>query len=147
MSNVGWDDVTVLRKSAARPKVAKTESAVNAAKRSGIEVITEKRSNILNKANHADTDHRRIAKLDRDDVVAPPPKVDISVGRAMQQARQAKSLTQKELAVKINEHQSVINDYEAGRAIPNQQILGKLERVLGVKLRGKNIGEPLFQKK
>lgn len=41
-----------------------------------------------------------------------------------------------------------INDYEAGRAVPNQQILGKLERSLGVKLRGKDIGSPLtFGKK
>ncbi len=32
---------------------------------------------------------------------------------------------------KINQKPQVINDYEAGRAIPNQQILGKLERALG----------------
>ncbi|OLY85518.1 Multiprotein-bridging factor 1 [Smittium mucronatum] len=147
MSNVGWDDVTILRKSANRPKVAKSESVVNAAKRSGIEVVTERKSTIANKANHHDTDHQRIAKLDREDLVTPPPKVDLSVGKAMQQARMAKSLSQKELGVKVNERQTVINDYEAGRAIPNQQILGKLERALGVKLRGKNIGEPLFQKK
>ncbi len=35
------------------------------------------------------------------------------------------------LLQKINEKPQVINDYEAGRAIPNQQILGKLERALG----------------
>lgn len=41
-----------------------------------------------------------------------------------------------------------VNEYESGKAIPNQQVLGKLERALGVKLRGKNIGEPLtFGKK
>ncbi|CAG8529920.1 9504_t:CDS:2, partial [Dentiscutata heterogama] len=39
-----------------------------------------------------------------------------------------------------------INDYEMSRTIPNQQVLAKLERVLGVKLRGKNIGEPLHSK-
>lgn len=32
---------------------------------------------------------------------------------------------------RINEKQSVIVDYESGRAIPNQQILAKLERALG----------------
>lgn len=48
-----------------------------------------------------------------------------------------KELSQKDVAQKINEKPSVLQDYEAGRAIPNPQILSKLERVLGVKLRGK----------
>lgn len=37
----------------------------------------------------------------------------------------------------------MVNDYENGKAIPSQAILGKLERVLGIKLRGANIGAPL----
>ena len=36
----------------------------------------------------------------------------------------------------MNEKPSVISDYEGGRAIPSPQILAKLERTLGVKLRG-----------
>lgn len=46
----------------------------------------------------------------------------------------------------INEKPHIINEYEAGKAIPNNQILGKLERALGVKLRGKDIGTPLQPK-
>jgi ribosome-binding protein aMBF1 (putative translation factor) len=82
------------------------------------------------------TDHQRIAKLDRENEVAPPPKVAPSVGKAIQTARMEKEMAQKDLAQKVNEKPSVIQDYESGRAIPNPQILGKLERVLGVKLRG-----------
>ncbi|CAH8496958.1 unnamed protein product [Heterobilharzia americana] len=37
----------------------------------------------------------------------------------------------------------VIADYEQGRALKNQNILSKLERALGVKLRGKDKGKPL----
>jgi len=37
----------------------------------------------------------------------------------------------------INEKPQVIQEYESGKAIPNQQIIGKLERALGAKLRGK----------
>lgn len=85
---------------------------------------------------HQGTDHQRIAKLDRENEVAPPPKVPPTVGKAIGQGRQAKGLTQKELGVKINEKPNVIADYESGRAIPNPQILGKMERVVGVKLRG-----------
>ena len=49
-----------------------------------------------------------------------------------------KGLTQKDLAQKVNEKPSVIQDYESSKAIPNPQILGKLERALGVKLRGES---------
>jgi putative transcription factor len=56
--------------------------------------------------------------------------------KAIQQARMEKGLSQKDCAQKINEKPSVLQDYESGKAIPNTQILAKLERVLGVKLRG-----------
>lgn len=44
---------------------------------------------------------------------------------------------------KVNEKAQVINDYEAGRGIPNQLVIGKIEKVLGVKLRGKDRGKPV----
>ena len=40
----------------------------------------------------------------------------------------------------INEKPQIIQEYESGKAIPNQQIIGKLERALGAKLRGKKWG-------
>lgn len=45
----------------------------------------------------------------------------------------------------INEKPQIIQEYESGKAIPNQQLISKLERVLGVKLRGKKwyTAEPL----
>jgi len=52
-------------------------------------------------------------------------------------------LSQKDVAQKVNEKPSVIQDYESGKAIPNPQVLSKLERVLGVKLRGSDIGKKL----
>lgn len=45
---------------------------------------------------------------------------------------------------KICEKPQIVNDYEAGRGIPNNLILGKIERVIGVKLRGKERGQPLL---
>jgi ribosome-binding protein aMBF1 (putative translation factor) len=47
-----------------------------------------------------------------------------------------KSMSQKDLATKINEKPQVIAEYESGRAVPNTALLAKMERVLGVKLRG-----------
>lgn len=84
-----------------------------------------------------------MTKVDRENEVAPPKTIDASVGKAMAAGRQEKKMTQKDLATKVNEKPSVINDYESGRAVPNQQILAKLERALGIKLRGKDIGTPL----
>jgi len=139
--NVDWDSKLVIGKKAKAPKVAKNETDLNAARRAGAVVGTDKKTT-SNKANQG-TDHQRIAKLDRENEVAPPAKVAPSVGRAMQTARMDLKLSQKDVAQKINEKPSVLQDYEAGKAIPNAQILSKLERVLGVKLRGSEIGKKL----
>ena len=36
----------------------------------------------------------------------------------------------------MSEKPQVVNQYESGAAVPNNQVLGKMERILGVKLRG-----------
>ena len=41
---------------------------------------------------------------------------------------------------KLNVKPSVVNDYEQGKVIPDNAVLGKMERALGVKLRGKPDG-------
>ncbi|TFY60131.1 hypothetical protein EVJ58_g5350 [Rhodofomes roseus] len=119
MSNTEWDSKVVIGSKGKVPKVTKNSSDLNG------------------------TDHQRIAKLDRENEVAPPPKVAPTVGKAIQTARMEKQFSQKDLAQKVNEKPSVIQDYESSKAIPNPQILGKLERVLGVKLRGQDIGKKL----
>lgn len=50
------------------------------------------------------------------------------------QARTAKKMTQKEVATAINEKPQVVAEYESGKAVPNPQIISKLERTLGTKL-------------
>lgn len=60
--------------------------------------------------------------------------VDRSLAQAIQQARLAKKLTQKQLATAINEKPQVIQQYENGQAIPNPQVLLKLDRALGIHL-------------
>ena len=60
----------------------------------------------------------------------------------LQSARLSKSLTQKALAAMINEKPTVVNDYEAGKAVPNQQVIQKLNRALGIQLVGNNKAKP-----
>lgn len=61
-------------------------------------------------------------------------KVDKSLRKAIMEARTAKKMTQKELATAINEKPQVVAEYESGKAIPNPQIISKIERKLGTKL-------------
>ncbi|RPA70805.1 hypothetical protein BJ508DRAFT_367951 [Ascobolus immersus RN42] len=62
----------------------------------------------------------------------------LSISKAVAGARRRKNMSQKELAVKINERVSVIADIESGRsiAVPSPAVLSKLELALGVSLRG-----------
>ena len=61
-------------------------------------------------------------------------KVDRAFSKALQQARLAKKMNQKALATAINEKPQVIGEYESGKAVPNPQIISKIERTLGCKL-------------
>jgi len=142
-----WDKPTIIGKARSKPAVAKGGD-LNAARRTGVAVETNVKTLGQSKGP---ADHARIAKLDRDDAPKPPEKVDPLVGKALAQARadkknaEGKSMTQKELATAVNAKPSDISDLESGRAVPNQQLLAKIERVVGVKLRGAPalIGTPL----
>jgi len=138
-----WNSKTVIGFKAKAPKVTRNTSDLNAARRAGAVVGTDKKISAGGNKAHIGTDHQRIAKLDRENEVAPPAKIAPTVGKAIQTARMEKQFTQKDLAQKVNEKPSVIQDYESSKAIPNPQILGKLERTLGVKLRGSDIGKKL----
>lgn len=50
-------------------------------------------------------------------------RVSSDLKRNIIQARTAKKMTQAQLAQAINEKPQVINEYESGKAIPNQQVL------------------------
>ena len=75
--------------------------------------------------------------------------VGLELGRLIQQTRTQRKMSQKDLAAvrailpilltlphsslqKINEKAVVVVDYESGRALPNPQIISKLERALGI---------------
>jgi len=144
MAESDWVSVTVLRKRAPKASAMRTQQAVNTAQRAGIPIETTKKFSAgTNK--HAGTT-LNTTKLDRETEELHHDTVGMDVGKLIQQHRQAKGMTQKDLATKINEKPQVVNDYEAARAIPNQQVLGKLERALGVRLRGKEKGQPLLPK-
>ncbi len=100
---------------------------VAALKRTG-EVVTERRT-----AHHSG-ESAHLRKLEESTEEFKHATVDRSLSQAIQQARTAKKLTQKQLATMINEKPQIIQQYESGQAIPNPQVLLKLDRALGTTL-------------
>ncbi|CAN0891324.1 Multiprotein-bridging factor 1b [Linum grandiflorum] len=131
-----WEPV-VIRKKAPTAALKKDEKVVNAARRAGAEIESIKKSNAgVNKAASSSTS-LNTRKLDEETEIVAHERVPSELKKAIMQGRMDKKLTQSQLAQLINEKPQIIQEYESGKAIPNQQIIGKLERALGVKLRGK----------
>ncbi|PIN15957.1 Transcription factor MBF1 [Handroanthus impetiginosus] len=131
-----WEPV-VIRKKAPTAAARKDEKAVNAARRTGAEIETIKKSSAGTNKAAKSTTTLNTRKLDEDTENLAHEKVPSELKKAIMHARMEKKLTQAQLAQMINEKPQVIQEYESGKAIPNQQIISKLERALGVKLRGK----------
>lgn len=138
------DKVVYLTKRPARAADLRSKQAVNQAMKSGKEIETTKKFNAATNKHTGST--ANAVKLDNETEVFHVNHVSMDVSKLIGQQRQKLGITQKDLATKICEKPQVINEYESGKAIPNQQILAKLERILGIKLRGKDKGQPLNKK-
>ncbi|PWA60867.1 multiprotein bridging factor 1C [Artemisia annua] len=130
-----WEPV-VLHKSKPKSTTLRDTKSINQALRAGAHVETiKKHDGGTNKKAPGTAVYAR--KLDEAQEPAAIERVGTEVRQMIQKARIEKKMSQAELAKRINERPQVVQEYENGKAVPNQGVLAKMERVLGVKLRGK----------
>jgi len=123
-----WDNVVFTKKTPTSSKEAKSRGVgVNKTR------ITNK-----NKAYKNETDMR---KVENEEIKIN--KIDIKLSKLIQKARFDNKISQKDLANKLNLQLSVIQNYEAGKAIPNKNLLFKMGKILNTHLTGKNIGKKI----
>ncbi len=131
MEHQDWDNVVFKKKAPTTVKEANAR---------GVGTLTQKKMGAINTGNiRGSQDGQKMAKLDRTEV-GTHNKVSKETAAAITKGRLAKKLGQKQLAQLVNEKPEVIASYESKRAMPNQQVINKLERVLEIHLVGKNIG-------
>jgi putative transcription factor len=128
MSHQDWTTVT-LKKDKKSNAVPTSAGALAQAKASG-SITTERRVGVDNKAGGS----TNLRKIDDATDVFQHQTVNRTLSQSIAQARQAKKMTQAQLAQAINESPKIIQEYEQGKAIPNPQVINKLDRALGIHL-------------
>lgn len=136
-STQDWEVVTIRKRTQPTTKKNTLVSAI----REGKPVdLTVKHDSGKNKQTSHTTPSNIARKLDEEEIPKLP-QVSTQLRSNIQSARQAKNMTQKELAQRINEKPSLISQYESGHAVPSNAIIDKLERALGVRLRAPKNGK------
>lgn len=134
MADQDWTTVTFQKSQKQKAKEAFTsQHSLAQAKASGT-VTTERRFGAAeNKSAHAPSG-AGLKKLEEAEEAQRIQTVNKNLAQAIMQARLAKKMTQAQLATAINERAQVVQQYEAGTAVPNGQIIAKLDRALGIRL-------------
>jgi putative transcription factor len=133
MADQDWTPVNFTKTAAQKTKGMSSAHAINSMRSMGA-VTTEKKMASGENKSAQSSGGPGMQKLEDSSDVFKHASVSQELSKAITQARVAKKMSQKELATAINELPGVIQQYEAGKAIPNPQIINKLDKALGIHL-------------
>ncbi len=133
MADQDWTPVVLTKTAKQKAQGLSSAQAVAQAKVSGNMVSEKKIGAAENKSAHAGGGPG-LRKLEESTEEFHHNTVNKNLSKSISQARLAKKMTQQQLATAINERAQIIQQYESGQAIPNPQILNKLDRALGIHL-------------
>ena len=125
--NQQWHDLyeqTIVLKKQYDGKQAKKQAL-----RSGNTIIQQKEI-FKPKLQSSDTNKR---KLDEHNDAGTHKKIDHKLGKLILQKRTKLGLSQVKLANKLNVKPNIIQEYESGKAIPNNTLLQKIKKELNIK--------------
>jgi len=91
---------------------------------------SQKKEKVVHKSSQIDETDARARKADLETENFKVETVNKSVSKEIQQLRQAKQWSQKQLAQAINEKVDVVRAWENGSAIPSGRILVKMRKAL-----------------
>ena len=133
MADSGWTTVSYKKVKTSKPVVIPQSQPFILPKKKDDTVI--RKSQITNK-NKSQVNSKKIEEQAEDGNYEIP-KVSAALKLQIQQERQKKGWTQKQLAQQCNLQESIIRNYETGSCIPNQSDISKMSRALGVSLSNK----------
>lgn len=133
MGDQDWTPVTLTKTHKQKVAGLSSAHAIAAGKMAGVVETQKKFDAGGNKGAHSSTG-LNLKKLEDSTEEFKHVTVSPTLSKAIAQARMAKKMTQAQLATAINERPQIIQEYECGKAIPNPQILNKLDRALGIHL-------------
>ena len=96
----------------------------------------KKKKEIATKNKIGEKDIKMI-KIDNETEAQKIVKIDSKISNAIMKGRADKKMTRKVLANRMNVNIKIVEEYETCKAIPNINIIKKFERILGIKLTGK----------
>ena len=122
---VGWN------KTGEKKKDETNNQYINRLKRTNTGIVSTVNKNVYNKQSNDVVDASKLRKIESEEDTFIIPKVSLSIGKKIAQLRCEKKMTQKDLALQLSLNVKIIQEYENSKAIPNSNIINKIERVLG----------------